>query len=329
MTKAKKIKKIAVFTSGGDAPGMNAAIRAVVRTAITYGAEVYGVLRGYDGMIYNDFVRLESHDVSNILQRGGTILKSARSMEFKTKEGRKKAYENLQEHEIEALVAIGGDGTFTGAQIFASEYNIPIIGIPGTIDNDLYGSDATIGYDTAMNTVVEAIDRLKDTADSHNRLFFVEVMGRDAGFIALNTGIATGAEGILIPEVETTVNDLKITLKTNLKKGKTSGIIIVAEGDDSGGAYEIARKVKEIDNTYNTRVTVLGHVQRGGAPSLADRLLASRLGFHAVEALFLGKNNLMVGIQNNKAVYVPLEKAIKENSEINPELLRLARVLSI
>ena len=327
--KIKKISKIGVFTSGGDAPGMNAAIRAVVRTAINKGAEVYGILRGYDGMIYNDFIRLESHNVSNILQHGGTILKSARSMEFKTKEGRKRAYENLQEHGIDALVAIGGDGTFTGAQIFREEYNVPVIGVPGTIDNDLYGSDATIGYDTAMNTVVSAIDRLKDTADSHNRLFFVEVMGRDAGFIALNTGIATGAEGILIPEVNTTVNDIKITLKTNLKRGKTSGIIIVAEGDKSGGAYEMARKVKEIDNSYNTRVTVLGHVQRGGSPSLADRILASRLGFYAVEALFLGKDTIMVGIQNNKVAYVPLEKAIKQHSEINKDLLKLANILSI
>ncbi len=329
MTKANRLKKIGVFTSGGDAPGMNAAIRAVVRTAITYGAEVYGILRGYDGMIYDDFIELKSQNVSNILQRGGTILKSARSMEFKTIEGRKKAFENLQKHGIEALVAIGGDGTFTGAQIFSQEFNIPIIGVPGTIDNDLYGSDSTIGYDTAMNTVVEAVDRLKDTADSHNRLFFVEVMGRDAGFIALNTGIATGAEGILIPEVDTTVNDLKITLKTNMKKGKTSGIIIVAEGDQSGGAYEMARKVKEIDNTYNTRVTVLGHVQRGGAPTLADRILASKLGFYAVEGLFLGKTNYMVGIQNNEVVYVPLEKAIKNNSEIDPDMLRMARILSM
>ncbi len=329
MTKANRLKKIGVFTSGGDAPGMNAAIRAVVRTAITYGAEVYGILRGYDGMIYDDFIELKSQNVSNILQRGGTILKSARSMEFKTIEGRKKAFENIQKHGIEALVAIGGDGTFTGAQIFSQEFNIPIIGVPGTIDNDLYGSDSTIGYDTAMNTVVEAVDRLKDTADSHNRLFFVEVMGRDAGFIALNTGIATGAEGILIPEVDTTVNDLKITLKTNMKKGKTSGIIIVAEGDQSGGAYEMARKVKEIDNTYNTRVTVLGHVQRGGAPTLADRILASKLGFYAVEGLFLGKTNYMVGIQNNEVVYVPLEKAIKNNSEIDPDMLRMARILSM
>ncbi|MCK5847002.1 MAG: 6-phosphofructokinase [Bacteroidales bacterium] len=329
MVKRNKIKRIGVFTSGGDAPGMNAAIRAVVRTAITYGAEVYGILRGYDGMIYDDFIELKSQNVSNILQRGGTILKSARSMEFKTIEGRKKAFENIQKHGIEALVAIGGDGTFTGAQKFSQEFNIPIIGVPGTIDNDLFGSDSTIGYDTAMNTVVEAVDRLKDTADSHNRLFFVEVMGRDAGFIALNTGIATGAEGILIPEIETTVNDLKITLKTNLKKGKTSGIIIVAEGDQSGGAYEMARKVKEIDNSYNTRVTVLGHVQRGGAPTLADRILASKLGFYAVEALFLGKDNLMVGIQNNKIAYVPLENAIKHNSEIDHDMLRLARILSI
>ena len=284
----KTINKIGVFTSGGDAPGMNAAIRAVVRTAINYGAEVYGIMQGYDGMINGNFKKLTSADVSGIIQRGGTILQSARSKDFMTKEGREQAYENIQKEGIEAIVAIGGDGTFTGANIFSKEFNIPIIGIPGTIDNDLFGSDATIGYDTAMNTVVDAIDKLKDTAGSHNRLFFVEVMGRDAGFIALNTGIATGAECILIPETKTYLNDLKITLKENRAKGKTSGIIIVAEGDDEGGAYEIAEKIKEIDNSYSTRVTVLGHIQRGGSPSLADRVLASQLGFYAVEALFLG-----------------------------------------
>jgi len=251
-----KIKKIAVLTSGGDAPGMNAAIRAVVRTASNYGTEVYGVYRGYDGLISNDFVKLEGKNVSGIIQRGGTILQSARSAEFRTPEGREKAMQNLNAMGIEALVAIGGDGTFTGANILHAEYGIPVIGIPGTIDNDLYGSDMTIGYDTAMNTVVEAVDKIRDTAGSHNRLFFVEVMGRDAGFIALNTGIATGAEDILIPETVTYIEDLILVLKQNKRRGKNSGIIIVAEGDNFGGAYEVAQRVKEHDSSYSTRVTV-------------------------------------------------------------------------
>ena len=240
----KKLKKIGVFTSGGDAPGMNAAIRAVVRTALNYGTEVYGICRGFDGLISGDIKRLESKDVSGIIQRGGTILQSARSAEFRTPEGREKAYENMQKHGIEGLVAIGGDGTFTGANVLHQEFGIPVMGVPGTIDNDLYGSDMTIGYDTAMNTVIEAIDKIRDTAGSHNRLFFIEVMGRDAGFIALNTGIATGAEDILIPETVTYIDDLILTLKQNKRKGKSSGIIIVAEGDDAGGAYEVATKVR-------------------------------------------------------------------------------------
>jgi 6-phosphofructokinase 1 len=327
--KIKKLNRIGVFTSGGDSPGMNAAIRAVVRTGLNYGVEVYGIMRGYDGMIKGDFKLLKSSDVSGIIQRGGTILQSARSEDFRTYEGRQKAYNNLVANSIEGIVAIGGDGTFTGANAFNKEFGIPVIGVPGTIDNDLYGSDATIGYDTAMNTVIDAVDKLKDTAGSHNRLFFVEVMGRDAGFIALNTGIATGAESILIPETVTYLDDLIITLKDIKRKGKTSAIIIVAEGDDLGGAYEVAAKVKELDSSYSTRVTILGHVQRGGSPSVADRVLASRLGFEAVEALNLGYNKVMVGMVHNKVKYTPLDHAIKHHNEIDKELLRVARILSI
>lgn len=325
---ALKFERIGVLTSGGDAPGMNAAIRAVVRTAINYGTEVYGFLRAYDGLIKGDFVNLTSKDVGGIIQRGGTILQSARSDKFRTKEGRAEAYRNIIDNNIEALIVIGGDGTFTGANIFYQEYGIPIIGIPGTIDNDLCGSDATIGYDTAMNTVIEAVDKLKDTASSHDRLFFVEVMGRDAGFIALNTGIATGAEDILIPETRTYIDDLIINLKANKRKGKKSGIIIVAEGDKFGGAYELAKKIKELDSSYSTRVTVLGHVQRGGSPTVADRVLATKLGFYAVEALKLGHKDEMVGIVNGKLKYTALDLAIKSHSEIDKDLLRMARVLS-
>jgi 6-phosphofructokinase 1 len=327
--KVTKYKRIGVFTSGGDAPGMNAAIRAVVRTGINYGAEMYGIMRGYDGMIKGDIKKLISKDVSGIIQRGGTILQSARSEDFKTVEGRKQAFESLEKFKIEALIAIGGDGTFTGAKIFTEEFGVPIIGIPGTIDNDLYGSDTTIGYDTAMNTVMEAVDKLKDTAGSHNRLFFVEVMGRDAGFIALNTGIATGAEDILIPETTTNIEDLVISLKENKRKGKTSAIIIVAEGDDLGGAYEVAQKVKALDSSYSTRVSVLGHIQRGGSPSVADRVLASRLGFEAVEALYLGYSGVMAGMVNGRVGYTPFEKSIKHHNDIDKDLLRMARFLSI
>ena len=327
--KALKFKRIGVITSGGDAPGMNAAIRAVVRTAINYGTEVYGFVRAYDGIIKGHYVKLTSKDVGGIIQRGGTILQSARSVEFRTKEGRAKAYKSLIDNNIEALIAIGGDGTFTGANIFYQEYGIPVIGIPGTIDNDLCGSDATIGYDTAMNTVIEAVDKLKDTASSHDRLFFVEVMGRDAGFIALNTGIATGAEDILIPETKTYIDDLIINLKANKRKGKKSGIIIVAEGDKFGGAYEVAQKIKQLDSSYSTRVTVLGHIQRGGSPTLADRVLATKLGFYAVEALKLGHKDEMVGIVNGKLKYTALELAIKSHSQIDKDLLRMARILSI
>jgi len=325
----KKIKKIGVLTSGGDAPGMNAAVRAVVRTAMTYGTEVYGIYRGYDGLIAGDIVKLESKDVSGIIQRGGTILQSARSNEFRTQEGREKAFNVMKTHGIEGLVTIGGDGTFTGANILHQEFGIPVMGIPGTIDNDLFGSDYTIGYDTAMNTVVEAIDKIRDTAGSHNRLFFIEVMGRDAGFIALNTGIATGAEDILIPETVTYLDDLILTLKQNKRRGKNSGIIIVAEGDDLGGAYEVAKKVKEHDSSYSTRVTVLGHIQRGGSPSVQDRVLASYLGYHAVLGLYKGLSHHMVGRINGAANYTDLSNSIKHNNEINREMLELARILSI
>lgn len=324
-----KFNKIGVFTSGGDAPGMNAALRAVYRTAKNYGISVYGIYNGYEGMIDNDIKLLKDDKLAGIIQRGGTVLYSARSKRFRTKEGRQQAYENLRAKGIEAIIAIGGDGTFTGAEVFFKEHKMSVIGIPGTIDNDIYGSDFTIGYDTALNTVVDAIDKIKDTAGSHNRLFFVEVMGRDAGFIALNSGIATGAEEILIPETITYLDDLKITLKENKRKGKKSAIIIVAEGDDLGGAYDVAAKVKEIDNTYSTRVSILGHIQRGGRPSAQDRILASTLGHASVEALIKGYEHHMVGLVNNKVVYTTLDMAIKTHHEIDRKKLTIARMLAI
>ncbi|OIP02742.1 MAG: 6-phosphofructokinase [Bacteroidetes bacterium CG2_30_33_31] len=324
-----KYKKIGVFTSGGDSPGMNAAIRAVVRTARSYGIKVYGIRKGYEGMIDNDMEELHSKDVGGIIQRGGTILNSDRSKRFRTLEGRQTAFNNLRNRDIEAIIAIGGDGTFTGASIFHDEFKMSVIGIPGTIDNDIYGSDFTIGYDTALNTVVQAIDKIQDTAGSHNRLFFVEVMGRDAGFIALNAGIATGAEDILIPETITYLDDLILNLKENKRRGKTSAIIIVAEGDDAGGAYEVAAKVKKLDNSYSTRVSVLGHIQRGGSPSAMDRVLASSLGYEAVTGLIKGYENHMVGIMNNKTVYTPLEQAIKTPHNIDKQKLQIARMLAI
>ena len=323
------MKKIAVFTSGGDAPGMNACIRSVVRTAIYNKLEVVGIIRGYEGMINGDFLPMQSSSVSNIIQRGGTILKSARSKQFMTKEGRAKAAKNLNNEGIEGIVAIGGDGTFTGAKIFFEEHGIPTIGVPGTIDNDLYGTDYTIGYDTAVNTVVEAVDKIRDTADAHDRLFFVEVMGRDAGFIALRSGISVGAEAVLIPETETYVDRLIEKLQKGWERQKSSSIIIVAEGDDAGGAYEVAEKVKAKFKHYETKVTVLGHLQRGGSPSAADRVLASQLGNAAVNALIEGRYNEMAGIVNRKVVFTPFEKAIKHNQDINQELLKLADVLSI
>ncbi len=323
-----KIKRIGVLTSGGDAPGMNAAIRAVVRSAIYYGCEAYGIYGGYQGLINGDLKRLKSRDVSNIIQRGGTILKSARSAEFRTPEGRAKAAEVLRENKIDALVVIGGDGSFTGARLLIQEHDIPVVGIPGTIDNDLYGTDSTIGYDTAVNTAVEAVDKIKDTASAHNRLFFVEVMGRDVGFIALRVAIATGAEAVLVPEVETDLTDLEHFLEKDYDPSKSSGIVIVAEGDKEGGAYSVAKKVSESHPEYDIRVSVLGHMQRGGSPSAFDRVLASQLGVAAVDALMDDQKSIMVGIMNKEIVHIPFNKTIKHTKGLNPELLNLVRVLT-
>ncbi len=320
--------KIGVFTSGGDSPGMNAAVRSVVRTCIYNNIQVFGIYEGYKGLIEGKIKELKSTDVSNIIQRGGTILKSARCKEFHAKEGRQQAFENILKHGLDGIIAIGGDGTFTGAKVFNSEFNIPFVGIPGTIDNDLYGTDNCIGYDTALNTVIEAVDKIRDTANSHNRLFLVEVMGRDAGFIALRSGIAVGAEAILIPETQTYIDELVNKLKSGTRKHKQSMIVIVAEGDDEGGAKMIADKIKERCPSYDSRVTVLGHIQRGGSPSAADRVLASHMGYAAVNALKDGKTNIMIGIVNKEIVYTPFDKAIKHHQEINKNLLDLAEVLS-
>ncbi|MBI9067182.1 MAG: 6-phosphofructokinase [Salinivirgaceae bacterium] len=324
-----KIINVGVLTSGGDAPGMNAAIRAVTRMAIYHGLKVYGIRHGYHGMIHDQIREIKSHHVSNIIQRGGTILKTARSDEFRTVEGRAKAYENLKRNNIDALVVIGGDGSLTGARLLSEEHDIPCVGVPGTIDNDLYGTDYTIGYDTAINTAMEAVDKIRDTASAHNRLFFVEVMGRDAGFIALRTGIASGAEAILIPERETPSDKLKIFLEEGFKRKKTSGIIIVAEGEKEGGAYEIANKVAEDFKEYDVKVTVLGHIQRGGSPSAYDRVTASQLGAAAIDALLDDQKSVMVGIVNKKIVHVPFNKTIKSRKPINEDLLELAEILSI
>lgn len=324
-----KIERLGVLTSGGDSPGMNAAIRAIVRTSIYENIEPVGIYRGYAGLIKGEMEVMQSHSVSNIIQRGGTILKSARSEEFKTTEGRKKAYDNLVKNNIDALIVIGGDGTFTGARIFGEEYDYPIVGLPGTIDNDLFGTDFTIGYDTAINTVVDAVDKIRDTADSHDRLFIIEVMGRDAGFIALRSGIATGAEKILIPESKTYINNLIRLLRHDWRKNKTSGIIIVAEGDDSGGAIEVAKKINEKFDQYETRITILGHIQRGGSPTAMDRVLASRLGYEAVKALLEGQRDIMIGEINRKIEYTPFEKSIKHHQTVDIELLEIARVLAI
>lgn len=323
-----QIKNIGVFTSGGDSPGMNAAIRAVVRTAIFYQLKIYGITRGYEGMIRGDLHEMDVDSVCNIIQRGGTILKTARSEDFKTVEGRKKAYENLKKHKIDALVAIGGDGTFTGAKIFSQEYDIPVVGLPGTIDNDLWGTDYTIGYDTAINTVMEAVDNIRDTAESHDRLFIVEVMGRDSGLIALRTGIASGAEAILIPETKTDIEALFKRLEGG-RQSKTSKIVIVAEGEEAGGAFEIGRMVKDRFPHYDTRISVLGHIQRGGSPSCMDRVLASRMGVAAVEALMNGHKNEMIGIINHDIHYTSFDKAIKHIVGINPNLLRIVDILSV
>jgi len=324
-----KIKKIAVFTSGGDAPGMNAAIRAVVRAAIYNKLEVVGIYRGYQGMIEGDFIELKSTNVGGIIQKGGTILLSARSEEFRTKEGREKAYNQLINHGINAVVAIGGDGTFTGARIFTDEYDIPFIGIPGTIDNDLYGTDSTIGYDTALNTVIEAVDKIRDTACAHQRLFFIEVMGRDAGFLALRSAIATGAEAVLIPEVDLKPKDLKQHIEQGRTRNTGGNIVIVAEGDKYGGAFEVAEKVKDDFKNYSIRISVLGHIQRGGSPTCYDRVLASRLGVAAVDAILDDQQSIMVGLMNNDIVHVPFNKTIKNKKKIKPQLYDLVDILSI
>ena len=326
----KNIKKIGVMTSGGDAPGMNAAIRAVVRSCSYYNVECVGIYRGYQGMIEGDFEPLTSRNVSNIINRGGTILKSARSKDFRTKEGRAKAYKNITDAGIEAVVLIGGDGTFTGGMVFNQEYNFPCIGIPGTIDNDIFGTNYTIGYDTALNTVVEVIDKIRDTASSHNRLFFVEVMGRDAGFIALNAGVGAGAEEILIPEENLGLERLLESLKRSKRSGKSSSIVVVSEGDKIGkNVFELANYVEENMPKYEVRVSVLGHMQRGGSPSCYDRVLASRLGVKAVELLLDGQTNVMVGVINNRVETTVLDKAIKEHHSINKELLRVSDIMSI
>lgn len=325
-----KVKKIGVFTSGGDAPGMNAAIRSVTRAAVYNEMQVIGIRHGYHGMINGHFKELKSFSVSDIIGRGGTILKTARSKEFMTAEGRKMAYENLKKEEIDAVVVIGGDGSMTGARIFCDEYpGIPFIGIPGTIDNDIFGTDYTIGYDTALNTVVEAVDKIRDTASSHNRLFFIEVMGRDAGFIALESGVATGAEAIFVRELKNQVANLKDHLEKGQKRKKSSNIIIVAEGDEEGGAMQIAEKVKKDFEDYSVRVSILGHIQRGGTPSAKDRYNASKMGYYAIEALLDDQKSVMIGIKDNEIVYVPFRKATKRHKRIDLVDLEMADILSV
>jgi 6-phosphofructokinase 1 len=326
---SNKISKIGVFTSGGDAPGMNAAIRAVVRACTYYKKECYGIMRGYEGMIEGDIVKLGARSVGNILQRGGTVLKSARSAEFRTPEGRKKAFDNLKKLGIEGLVAIGGDGTFTGLHKFYQEYQVPSICIPGTIDNDLSGTDYTIGYDTATNTAVEAIDKIRDTALSHNRLFFVEVMGRNSGYIAINSGIAGGAAAIIIPEQNMSFDELYKLLGADKDTSKKSNLIVVAEGSKIGDAHSLAKQVAERSSYFDIKVTVLGHLQRGGSPTYFDRVLASRMGVAAVEGLLEGKNDVMVGVKDNKVVYNDFDTVMASHHVIDDESIRLAKILSI
>lgn len=324
-----KINCIGVFTSGGDAPGMNAAIRAVTRAAISNGIKVKAIYRGYKGLIDDDIREFTTQDVSGIVQRGGTIIKSARCMEFKTPEGRKLAYENMVKEGIDALIAIGGDGTFTGARLFAQEYNVPIIGIPGTIDNDLWGTDATIGYDTALNTIMHCVDMLRDTATSHERVFLVEVMGRDAGFLTLNAAIAAGAEAAIIPERATILEQIEEAIGQGRRKSKNSSIVLVQEHAIDGGAQAVAKMMEEAHPEYSTRVTILGHLQRGGSPTANDRILASRMGIAAIQALLEEQRNVMIGIQNDEIVYVPLTKAIHEKKDIKADKWAAMQILSI
>ncbi len=325
-----QLKKIGVLTSGGDAPGMNAAIRAVVRAAIYHKLKVVGIKQGYHGLIHDYIEPMTSKSVSNIIHQGGTILKSARSQSFRTVEGRAKAYETIKKHGIDALVVIGGDGTFTGARLFGQEHNFPIVGVPGTIDNDLFGTDYTIGYDTALNTVVQAVDKIRDTASAHSRLFFIEVMGRDAGFLALRSGIASGAEAIMVPEIDTDFKQLNKFLEKGMRKDKNSSIVLVAEGEKiSGGAIQVAERVSKEYPDYDTRVTILGHIQRGGSPSAFDRVTASRLGVSAVEALIDDQKSIMLGLVNKEVVHVPFNQALKHKKKLNPTLLELTEILSI
>lgn len=323
----KKVTKIGVLCSGGDSPGMNAGIRAVVRTGIYHDLEVYGVMRGYSGMVEDDIFRMESRSVANIIQRGGTILKTARCKDFFTYEGRKKAYDNLKKRGIDGLVILGGDGSFRGAQIFSNEFDIPCIGLPGTIDKDIAGTDFTIGFDTAVNTAVEAIDKIRDTADAHDRLFIIEVMGRDAGYIALHSGIATGAENILIPEKKTDFDGIIESLQEKEKRKKLVNLIVVAEGDQFGGV-ELAKQIKERMPLLETRVCILGHIQRGGSPTCFDRLIASRMGYSAVECLIEGRHNVFVGIVNNKMHYIPLNEAVKKKQRIGEEWMKIVKILA-
>ncbi|GAP72385.1 6-phosphofructokinase [Candidatus Symbiothrix dinenymphae] len=324
-----EIKTVGILTSGGDAPGMNAAIRAVTRAAIYNQLAVKGIYRGYRGLVTDEILEFKSGNVSNIIQQGGTILKTARCAEFREPEGRKIAYENARKHGIDALVVIGGDGSLTGARIFAQEYNFPIVGLPGTIDNDLFGTDTTIGYDTALNTIMECVDKIRDTATSHERLFFIEVMGRNAGFLALNGAIASGAEAAIIPEIWQEVDQLEELIHNGFRKSKNSSIVLVAESELTGGAMGMAERVKKDYPQYDVRVTILGHLQRGGSPTATDRILASRMGAAAIDALLDDQRNVMMGIHNDHIVYVPFSKAIKDEKPINRDLLNTLRILSI
>lgn len=323
------VKCIGVLTSGGDAPGMNAAIRAVTRAAIFNNMRVFGIYRGYKGLISNEIVEFKTNSVSNIIQQGGTILKTARCDEFLTEEGRKIAYENMQKHGIEALVVIGGDGSLTGAGVFANEYNIPIVGLPGTIDNDLNGTDTTIGYDTALNTIMQSMDKIRDTATSHERLFFVEVMGRNCGYLALNSAVASGAEAAIIPEISMEKDQLAELIEQGFRKSKSSSMVLVAESEVTGGAMKMAERVKKQYPQYDVRVSILGHLQRGGSPTAQDRILASRMGVAAIQALLENQRNVMIGIRENEIDYVPFKRAIKKDREISLELLEVLKISSI
>ena len=323
------IKCIGILTSGGDSPGMNAAIRSVTRAAIFNGIRVKAIYRGYKGLITGEIVEFQTQNVSNIIQQGGTILKSARCAEFRTVEGRQQAYENMKKEEIDALVVIGGDGTFTGARIFAQEFNVPIVGLPGTIDNDLYGTDSTIGYDTALNTIIDAVDKIRDTATSHERLFFIEVMGRDAGFLALYSAVASGAEAAIIPERETKVDQLEELIRNGFRKSKNSSIVIVAESEITGGANGLAERMRKEHPDYDVRVTILGHIQRGGSPTAYDRIIASRMGVATIDALLDEQRSIMIGIVNDEIVHVPFTKAIKDDKPVNENLVGVLQILSI